>query len=402
MAYPKLDPRSVEDVVAQVINDLPSALTDRGPASTIVKTVEACGAIFSGVLHALNLWPKELELKIYDILGIKQNPATAAVVDVQFTAVSSDGATVPAGTLVKTGTGIEAIEFTTDQGLQPSDFADNGQGVWVATVRATAIEAGLAGNVPAGEVKYITEPISGIEGVTNPAASFGGRDIEPIGAMLDRAPLATRLTEYAITHEEFRYHASQMGGVARAFSIGGPGFVNMHLLADDLNAEPSQGLCDQVRDELLARTVPGVTVTCQQSSIRLVRFPVIEAELWPGEDAEQTARDVEDVLRRGITAVDLYAEDFYTKIGDAWAWGRPLYLNWLIAVLPAAKGIRRVEKIHVQWSDDYGATWDPPEGPVDMAGEPESSVPAAADGQDGSKYGLLHYSGEPVTILPLT
>lgn len=382
MDYPELEQKAIDDIVAEVIDDLPDELTDRNSAAVIVKTIEAMAVMYGAMKEALNFWPIRLEHKILELLGVTPEEAKAATVEVEFTAASEDGAMVPSGTVVKTGTGVDAIRFETDEGIQASDFEENDDGDYVATVDATAEEPGEDGNVPAGAISRLAEPVSGIDSVTNPASAFGGQDEETMAALRERVPLAIRVSEYAITHEEFRYWSSQVSGVERAHSIGGQGFVTMHILANDLNEEPSEGLQEEVEEELLSRTIPGVEITVNQFDLRLVRIPEIEAELDDDADATEVAEEVEEVLEEFLTAVDLYEDDGRTKRANAWPWGRSLHLHDIIARLADVDGIERIESVDVEYSDDYGETWNGPES--------LDEVQAAADGTENGEFGLLH------------
>lgn len=97
-------------------------------------------------------------------VGVSRTLAQAATGTVKLT--GTPGYTVPAGFLV----GTEAdIYFETSAGVT---LDSSGQG----TVSVEAVEAGLSGNVAAGEISVIVNPIPDVTAVTNAAATSGGRE----------------------------------------------------------------------------------------------------------------------------------------------------------------------------------------------------------------------------------
>ena len=170
IAFPELDPRDEETVVADVIDALPAELSDRNPWTPEVKLIEGVGAFYGGVLFYLNQWTERLQLATLNLLGITPRAAANAAVTVEFTKDVAGGAlTVPAGTVVKTGVGVDAVKFATDVALLIAD------GTLSASVAATAVEAGAAGNVALGTLTRLDQPITGIASVNNPAAASGGQ-----------------------------------------------------------------------------------------------------------------------------------------------------------------------------------------------------------------------------------
>jgi len=94
---------------------------------------------------------------------------------------------VPAGTLVKTGTGTDALSFAV--------VADDGHPAWSGsgyalpaaalsvTVPVVALAAGRAGNVRAGEMRLLASAVPGVDVVTNEAPAAGGLDAETDAAL---------------------------------------------------------------------------------------------------------------------------------------------------------------------------------------------------------------------------
>lgn len=388
--FPDLDPRDEDQVVADVIDDLPAELSDRNRAVPEIKMIEAVGAFYAAVLFFLNQWTDRLQLAVLNLLGIEQRQAEQATATLTFTRTTSVGAlVVPAGTLVKDGIDFDAVKFTTDADLLIQD------GNLTGDVSATAVEAALAGNVNAGTLVFLDQPVGGIASVTNAAGASGGLDIEPVAAVIARAPLAVRSLERAITAEDFVFHALNVNGVSRAQAVGSGGNVAVYILATDLNEVPNATLQTDVRTDLLARTTPGVGVTVVQPSLRFVAFPDIELRLDDGAALSDVLTAVVERLGQVITAVDIFAADGYTVEHPAWEYGERLYANELVAALDQVEGVRRVGSITYEYSDDYGSSYTAPAVLTEQA--------AGFNGLDSDLLGLFQFDAtRPLNITVLT
>lgn len=125
------------------------------------------------------------------LLGIARRPATEATGVVTFSrSAAGDIIQIPAGTRVATTTGI-LFETTVLSALEGTEV----------TVAVAAIDPGTAGNVGAGTITTIPNPISGVESVTNASPTSGGTDRETDSSLRYRtitfAPVA-RATSYSI------------------------------------------------------------------------------------------------------------------------------------------------------------------------------------------------------------
>jgi uncharacterized phage protein gp47/JayE len=102
--------------------------------------------------------------RVCQLGGITRRPATKALVSLSISGTSVE---VPLGFLTQTSGGIQ--------------FETIGSGTAVTSgvnIEARAIVAGETGVVPAGSLVEIVNPVSGIDGVSNPAPSTGGLPIE--------------------------------------------------------------------------------------------------------------------------------------------------------------------------------------------------------------------------------
>jgi len=123
--------------------------------------------------------------------GLTRLTATKAGGDVTFarasTTAASPAVTIPAGTVVKTSTGVEFAVGTTGTGYD-STLAGYvlAQGASSITLPVTAVVAGAAGNVVAGAINTYVGTLAGIATVTNAAGFTSAIDVETDAALRTR------------------------------------------------------------------------------------------------------------------------------------------------------------------------------------------------------------------------
>lgn len=377
--YPQLDSRDEEQVVADVIDALPPELSDRNASSVIVKIIEGCGAFYGLLLYKMNQLPRVMWIALLNLVGIEPEPAAPAHATLTFTSAPGTLAPiiVPAGTRVRTGYGVSAQEFATDLSVSVPEDGDT------ADVAATAIATGAAGNIAAGTLTFLAQPIAGIASVTNAAAAAGGQDAETVDATLARAPAALRnLGERFVTLEDGAELAARVDGVERAKLLGatylsdalaivvGGGAAAVGFLAADLNAAPSPALKESVEEALTERAPPGLVVRAYQHPVRLIWVSEIELALEQGYTLVGIKPAVEAALAGFFDAT-------------SWEWGASLYENDLVVLLARIAGIRRVGAIEVKTSDNYGVGWSAAAPLVTVAPGLASALTDA--------FGLLHW-----------
>jgi hypothetical protein len=380
---PKLDPRDESEVVADVIDDLPAEISDRNAASPEVKLIEAIGAFYAVILFMLNQVPRRLLLQMFNLLGLTPEPAKSATVLIQFTRSSTvTEYTVPGSTIVKTSTDLDGVKFQTTAAL----FFPIGTAV--LEVNAEALEPGAQGNVGANTLKLLDEPLSAIDSVTNLLSATGGQDEEPIASVEQRAPLAIRAGERAITNEDFKVHAEAIGGVQRAIAFLTAGAAAVYILDNTLNETPEAGLSTETKTELEDRTLPSIAVAVNFAPVRMVRITDVELELISDAPSSGTLSDnVHQRLTELISADNIYADDGYTIDHPGWPWGKTLYANQVVAALGNLKGVVRVGDISAEYSDNHGGSWT-------SAGLTLDSIVAFS-----SNTGLLQYDVDTTPLI---
>lgn len=380
---PDLDPRDEDQLTAEVIDSLPAEISDRNAAAFVVAVIEAVGAFYAALVFALNQLPEKLQLQLLSFLGLEPLDATAATTFLEFTSTAA-GAIVPAGTVVKTGVGLDAVKFTTDAELILAPSSTD-------TISATATETGEVGNVGANTLQTLDTPVSGVDSVTNPDSATGGTDQETTASLIERAPLVIRSSDRAITAEDFQLHAENNPSVSRALATSdGSGSQTITILAEDLNerftGDPFNATDAAIRaaveDDLEARTIPGVVVTAQQFAPRLFVLSEVEVKLKAGFTAATVRDNIVATMAAFVSAEDILNADG-TVATEAWDWGRTLYLNDVVAAIDTTAGVDRVGNIEAQTSDDFGATFG--------ASTPLTTIAAGRDGNDDATLGMLHW-----------
>ncbi len=138
-------------------------------------------------------------------------------------------------------------------GAIPVSFIDNPDANIVA--REYRIGGGQRGNVPAGAIKTLASPVSGVDdnGVANLFEAAGGRDEETLDEAKKRAPLAIKSRCRAVTAEDFEFLARQAANIKRAKALAlwhpsfpgvkVPGVMTVVVVPDGSgpNPIPSQG-----------------------------------------------------------------------------------------------------------------------------------------------------------------
>lgn len=105
---------------------------------------------------------------------VSRQPAAYADVTLRFTGTA--GSPIPAGTQTET---VQNVVFET-----VVDTVVSGEGT--VDVLARCMEAGTVGLVASGMITFIKTPVSGVDDVTNPSPSSGGRNIESDYELVER------------------------------------------------------------------------------------------------------------------------------------------------------------------------------------------------------------------------
>ncbi len=124
----------------------------------------------------------------------------------------------------------------------------------IATVEIAAVEAGINGNVKAGTISIMNEPVDEITGITNPEAVKGGAEAESDDDYYDRIAAEYESSRtYLGNDNDYKRWAKEAGAgdciVDDAWN--GPGTVKLVLV--DVNGQPAEdALVQKVYDHIVS------------------------------------------------------------------------------------------------------------------------------------------------------
>jgi uncharacterized phage protein gp47/JayE len=175
--------------------------------------------------------------------GITRRAAVKATGQVTFSGTA--GTVIPAGTQVNTASDstTPSVFFKTTEEVTIGDT-----GTAVANVEA--VEAGLSGNVSAGTIIMLSQPISGVTSVTNVSATSGGLDEEDDASLLARYLQKVRSPSTGGNKADYINWAMEVpgvGGVAVVPVRDGPGTVSISII-NTQKTPADQALVDAVQD----------------------------------------------------------------------------------------------------------------------------------------------------------
>ncbi|MBO8169359.1 MAG: baseplate J/gp47 family protein [Thermoanaerobacteraceae bacterium] len=161
--------------------------------------------------------------------GLTRKSATKATGQVTFT--GTPGTVIPAETQVSTegSEAAPAIFFTTTEEVT---IGEDG----AATASIEAVETGASGNVAAGTITMLAQPVTGVTSVTNTSATTGGTDEETDESLLERFLQKVRQPGTSGNKADYINWALEVSGIGGAQVIplwNGPGTVKVVLLGTD-------------------------------------------------------------------------------------------------------------------------------------------------------------------------
>jgi uncharacterized phage protein gp47/JayE len=219
--------------------------------------------------------------------GVVRLPSVAASGTLTFGRfVTGGGASVPAGTLVRTADGSQVFTVASDA-AHPAWSAGGytmAAGVASVAVPAVALVAGVAGNVQAGSVSLISAALPGVDTVNNAAAFAGGRDGEGDEALRARftrfLDSRSRATQGAIFYAIDGVQQGLQRTLQDNVLPGGAASVGSFVVTvDDGSGAPSASLMAAVAaaveavrpvGAVYAVMAPGVTVADVSLSVTLL------------------------------------------------------------------------------------------------------------------------------------
>lgn len=223
-----------EEVIKQRMLDSINNDYDKREGSFIHDTVAPAALELEQAYQALddvvdlmkieNLEGEALAQRVYERTGIQRKKATFATGTLDITG----NGTINSGDLFSTENGIQFASTETK--------TINGSG----TINIKAVVAGVSGNIPANQIKYMPVNISGITAVNNSTPTTGGYDEESDNELLQRYFERIRTPATSGNKAQYKNWAKEVTGVgdARVISLWN-GDNTVKIIIIDSNKQPA-------------------------------------------------------------------------------------------------------------------------------------------------------------------
>jgi len=248
--------------------------------------------------------------------GLTRKPAVKATGQVVFT--GTPGIIIPAGTQVSTN-GSEtapAVFFVT---TEDSTIGSDG----TVTVNIEAVESGTSGNVAAGAISLLAQPLHGVSSVNNAMPTSGGLDEESDESLLERLLLQVQYPPGTGNKYDYERWAKEVPGVGEAKCIplwNGPGTVKV-IITDSNGAPAGPELIQQVQEYIApepgkgeGKAPIGASVTVEAPGVVTVDINVT-LFYQPGYDPVAVKANLETALASYINGLGIGETVRYAAIG---------------------------------------------------------------------------------------
>ncbi len=237
----------------------------------------------------------------------------------------------------------------------------------MAVIASYATGGGERGNVAAGRLTVLRDPLPGGIKVSNPEPATGGHAAEDLASALRRGPADFQARDRAVTARDYEVLATRNGGVARAhagtrreaWAFAAPGEVEVVLVPhvphnqrpggrvtlEALAANAREEVRAEVTAHLAARATIGAVPVVTWGSYKQVAVDA-RVVVRPDENAEAVR---ERILAR-LAATITPAPDTDADTGAGF--GRPLRVSNLYRSLEQAEpGVQYVERVRLELAE---------------------------------------------------
>jgi len=294
---------TLTEIIDRVLADLSSRMIGTDGAVLRRSVLGAIGRALAGSSHELHgrldYLARQITVDTADaeylerwasVWGVRRRAAAFATGSVTF--AGTNGATIPAGTLLRR-----------QDGAQVETTAAATVATGTATVTARAREAGATGNTNAGAALVLVSPVSGVTSAATVAAGglTGGADTEDDEALRARVLERIRLPPQGGAERDYRAWALEVPGVTRVWVAPqemGAGTVTVRFVRDgDPSIIPDPAEVAVVADYIAVRR----PVTAEVYVVAPVAMPIdMTIQLAPNTAQVRAAVEAElrDLLRR--------------------------------------------------------------------------------------------------------
>lgn len=232
-----------------------------------------------------------------------------------------------------------------DEGETLLAFGDGRHGARLPTGRGNVraryrVGLGAGGNVPAGAVRVVPEPLEFLESTRNPIPAAGGADAETPDEVRRLAPLTVRTLDRAVSLGDFADLALAYAGIAKARADGGwsRGRRLVQLTVASTGGSPlTPALHEGLRAFLAGRAAPGERFVLRDFRPWPVRLSV-EIHVLPQFTRLETLLRVRDALGAGRDSDGRPGYFHFDRRGL----GEDLYLSDVYALVEGVRGVDHV------------------------------------------------------------
>jgi len=199
---------------------------------------------------------------------------------------------------------------------------------------------GLAGNIGADSLAHLALPVPEIKAVRNPLPASGGQDPESLEDVRQRAPVAYRVQERAVTPADYAAVTERHADVQRAaatFRWTGSWHTAFVTVDRGGGAPVTEDFEDGLRTYLECYRMAGHDV-----EIDGPRLVSLELDLHVCVAADYFRSDVEQELYDVLSNRDLPDGRRGLFHPDSWTFGQPVYLSAIVATTHQVTGVESV------------------------------------------------------------
>jgi len=200
---------------------------------------------------------------------------------------------------------------------------------------------GRAGNIGADSLVHIALDLPEISLVRNPLPAVGGQDPESLQDVRQRAPVAYRIQERAVTEADYAEVTERRDDVQRAaatFRWTG----SWHTVFVTVDREGGAGVSDEFETDIRAH-VERYRMAGHDLEIDGPQFVSLEIDLHVCVRTDHFRSDVERELFEALSNRDLLDGRQGLFHPDRWTFGQPVYLSSIYGAAHQVTGVESVE-----------------------------------------------------------
>lgn len=200
---------------------------------------------------------------------------------------------------------------------------------------------GTAGNVGADALRHMATDLDGIEEIRNPLPAVGGRNPESIDEVRQRAPIAYRTQQRAVTEDDYAEVTERLSGVQRAagtFRWTG----SWHTAFVSVDREGGRKVTEEF-EQNTRRYLENFRMAGYDLEVNAPKFVSLEIDMMVCVQPEYFRGDIKSELLKVLSARNLPGGRRGAFHPDNFTFGQPVYLSPIVAAAQGVQGVASVE-----------------------------------------------------------